>query len=84
MTIDEARNLQPGTPVHVSDGRPQPPKHHTRKLAAWQWRNFDGIVDRVELDSSLGATVTVGKPHKMAGVISVASVVPVSHVSVRT
>lgn len=40
--------LQKGDRVRVSDGTPQPPKHHKRKLAIWQMRNFDGYVWRVE------------------------------------
>lgn len=33
-----------GDKVRVSDGTQQPPRHHKRKLEAWECRNYDGTV----------------------------------------
>lgn len=35
-------NIKKGTALTISDGTPQPPKHHTKKLAAWKIKNHTG------------------------------------------
>ncbi len=37
-----------GTIVHVSDGTPRPPERFNRKLAAWEGRNYSGILTEVK------------------------------------
>lgn len=44
-----------GTIVAFSDGTPQPPKHHKKKLSAWESRNGKGRL--------IGRRPDDGKPH---------------------
>lgn len=80
MNIEQAHALQIGQNVIVSDGRPRPPEHHTRKLASWKTRNYAGIVEGLELDGVLGPRIRVEKPTKIAGVMKFVSVEPIAHV----
>ena len=45
MDISE---LKVGDIVLVSDGKPQPPARHTKKLTEWRFRNFTGTVTNLE------------------------------------
>ena len=35
-------NIKKGTLLTISDGTPEPPKHHTKKLAIWKTTNRTG------------------------------------------
>lgn len=39
-----------GNRVIVTNGQPQPPKHHTRKLSRWKNENYIGTVAEDESD----------------------------------
>ena len=43
-----SRTFTRGQRVIVSDGTPEPPKHHTRKHASWSMRNYHGYFDRYD------------------------------------
>ena len=43
--ITSTDNLKIGQMVRVSDGRPRPPKHHSRKLRVWENRNYTGPIE---------------------------------------
>lgn len=42
LTLDDLKTLKSGTPIRISDGTKQPPKHHTKKLSSWSYNNFNG------------------------------------------
>jgi len=66
MSIDIDK-LTKGDRVLISDGLPKPPKHHTRKVADWERRNFIGVFERVDSQGY----VTIGRPDlSMPGMIS--------------
>ena len=53
----------------MSDGKPEPPKHHKKKHREWEYRNFNGYVWREEPD--LGRErVSVGSTPNSAVVFS--------------
>lgn len=39
--------LKVGQRVTVSNGQPKPPNHHRKKLEAWQYRNYGGVIKEV-------------------------------------
>lgn len=41
---NELLPIQPGTKVHVSNGKPMPPARFNKKLAEWNSDNFDAVV----------------------------------------
>ena len=41
-------NISPGDKVIVCDGKPKPPRHHSRKRADWKYSNFVGTVDEID------------------------------------
>ena len=51
-------NFEKGDKVSVSDGTKEPPKHHKRKHATWEFNNFTGWVHRVEKDGSIAVDST--------------------------
>lgn len=62
--------LQRGDRVRVSNGQPEPPKHHKKKHREWEFRNFEGYVwDCDSLGVSVGKTpdaaVLFNFPHRM-------------------
>lgn len=79
-------NLEIGQRVQVSNGQPRPPKHHRRKLAAWEARNFTGTVEGLEPESGLypGGAVRIDTGHKIAGCCQFIKVVPASQVTAIT
>ncbi len=39
-----------GQVVKVSDKRPKPPKHHSKKLKEWENNHFNGVVKEIRSD----------------------------------
>ena len=76
-----------GEKVRVSNGQPQPPAHHTRKLRAWQGRNFNGTVTEYRDSCPLyNGAPAVHVEHEAnglesLGIASFVSVVPAAWVS---
>jgi hypothetical protein len=69
--------LDKGDVVRISDGKPRPPKHHTRKLADWERLNMIGVFERRD---SYGY-VTIGRPDlAMPGMISFSFTLPERYV----
>lgn len=46
MNLTESKEAI-GTIVHISDGTPRPPAHHTRKVGVWKCNNYSGILDEI-------------------------------------
>ena len=65
--------IEKGDYVKVSDGQPEPPKHHQKKHRHWGYRNFFGWVYRVEdscgyitvSDTQQGSAVVFSFPARM-------------------
>lgn len=84
MDIEQAKQLAIGQPVRVTNGQPRPPERHKRKLRAWESRNYDGTVERLELDSPFGPGVLVEAPSKsIAGCIKYTSLEQIANVELR-
>ena len=45
--------IEKGDYVQVSNGAPEPPKHHKKKHRQWALRNFRGWVHRVQPDGGI-------------------------------
>jgi hypothetical protein len=43
-SIEDFKALKKGDKIHVSDGTPQPPKHHKKKLRTWVCSNYTGFL----------------------------------------
>ena len=51
--------FQKGDFVRVSNGQPEPPKHHKKKHREWGYMNFEGYVWRDETEKF--GTISVGQ-----------------------
>ena len=71
-----------GRKVSVRDGTPQPPKHHSRKLAKWESHNFDGTLERIEEPDYMSyPMVVVGMDARnIPGCVSFSNCVPAAWV----
>jgi len=45
-------NFTIGQAVKVSDRRPKPPKHHSKKLKEWERNHFNGVIEDIRLDKN--------------------------------
>ena len=42
ISLSDFEGLKKGDKIHVSDGQPEPPKHHTKKHGLWACNNYTG------------------------------------------
>ena len=56
-----------GQVVNVSDKRPKPPKHHTKKLKEWESNHFRGVIK--ELREHNNCVVVENTDARIPGVI---------------
>lgn len=50
MVVTDLSTLKKGQLVKISNGEKEPPKHHKKKLSAWQTYNRTGYVYEYEAD----------------------------------
>lgn len=66
MTRQHYTEFNVGDRVRASDGTKAPPKHHNRKLADWQRRNFTATVAEVK---EAGTPFPNGRPYMPNGAL---------------
>jgi hypothetical protein len=67
MNLNE---LKKGTPIRISNGEKQPPKHHTKKLSAWKSKNRVGYFYEYEEEYNKIAVAHTPDCHGLVDVLS--------------
>ncbi|MGR5448761.1 hypothetical protein ACP3V3_03010 [Vibrio sp. PNB22_3_1] len=53
VTGHELLELEKGQRIVIRDGKPKPPKHHSRKLRDWQWSNREGYLYKLDVERGM-------------------------------
>lgn len=69
-------NFTIGQAVNVSDKRPKPSKHHTKKLKEWESNHFNGVVK--ELREDRGSVLVKNIDKTIPGIIEFNFEVPLN------